>query len=78
MSSSIVHSPAAITDLLRRGLTPITDNEEALIALGFTRAYPQIGRGHEAKIWERAVERRSEQRARAFIRERAFLENDSN
>jgi hypothetical protein len=73
---TVVHSVGAITDLLRRGLTPITDNEEALIALGFTRAYPQIRTGYDSMIWERTVDSASSCRPRALVRERAFLEGN--
>jgi hypothetical protein len=62
--------------MLRRGLAPMTDNRDALLALGFERAYPQIAVGYESTIWERTVDipRRSSAGARMLIRERAFLE----
>ena len=39
---ALVHAVDEIENLLRRGLTPITDNPDALRELGFERAYPQI------------------------------------
>ena len=71
--STVVHTPAAILDLLRRGLSPMTDNEDALIALGFERAYPQLHRGYESSIWERSIERPASGIRRVLARERAFL-----
>jgi hypothetical protein len=73
---AIVHTSPEIEYLLQRGLTPITGNRSALLALGFERAYPQIARGYEATIWERAVEttRRSRDGARMLVRQRAILE----
>ena len=71
-----VHSLEDIAAMLRRGLAPITDNRDALIALGFERAYPQVTSGYDAGIWERAMElpHRSRDGARMLVRERAFLE----
>jgi len=73
---AIVHSIADIENMLRRGLTPITDNRTALLELGFRRAYPQIVRGYDATIWERAVDAASRARdgQRMLVRQRAFLE----
>jgi hypothetical protein len=72
--SSTVHSPAAIADLLRRGLTPITDNKSALVELGFARAYPHVRVGYEATVWERSVEQgRLPNGYRVLARQRAFL-----
>lgn len=75
-SRAIVHSVDEIELLLRRGLSPITDNCDALLALGFARAYPQISRGYESTIWERAVEysRAADYGRRVLARERAFLD----
>ncbi len=70
----IVHSAAGIEDLLRRGLTPITDNKEALLGLGFERAYPRIRSGYESTIWERSIDRPKHESRRFMARERAFLE----
>jgi hypothetical protein len=72
---TIVHSAAAIQDLLRRGLTPTTDNRDALLGLGFERAYPQFLRGYESSIWERSIvlERRARDGSRMLARQRAFL-----
>jgi hypothetical protein len=71
-----VHSTVDIQNLLRRGLTPITDNRAALVELGFQRAYPQAARGYEATIWERAIDaaKRSPDGHRVLIRQRALLE----
>lgn len=73
---AIVHSAADIENLLRRGLTPITDNRTALLELGFQRAYPQIARGYEATIWERAIDAATLSRDgnRMLVRQRALLE----
>jgi hypothetical protein len=69
-----VHSAAAIVNLLRRGLTPITDNESALVELGFARAYPQVRRGYEATVWERSIDHgRRPDGYRVLARQRAFL-----
>ncbi len=73
-NGALVHSVDAIELLLRRGMSPITDNCEALVALGFARAYPQISRGYESTIWERSVEYSSAAYGhRKLARERAFL-----
>ena len=73
--TTIVHSAGAIQDLLRRGLTPTTDNREALIDLGFERAYPQYRAGYESTIWERSIvlEIRARTGERMLGRQRAFL-----
>lgn len=73
--TTIVHSAAAIQDLLRRGLTPTTDNRDALIDLGFERAYPQFRAGYESTIWERSIvlEVRAPNGDRMLGRQRAFL-----
>ena len=73
---AIVHSTADIENLLHRGLTPITDNRTALLELGFQRAYPQIVRGYDATIWERAVDAATRARdgQRMLVRQRALLE----
>jgi hypothetical protein len=69
------HSLEAIQHTLRRGLTPVTENREALLQLGFSRAYPQIAHGYEASLWERAVEHRhrATDGSRLLVRERAIL-----
>jgi hypothetical protein len=66
-----------IENLLRRGLTPITENRAALRDLGFQRAYPQIEHGYDSTIWERAIvaPRRSRDGLRMLVRQRAFLES---
>jgi len=71
---AVVHSAASIEAMLRRGLSPITDNQTALVTLGFCRAYPQISKGYDATIWERAVELPGlRSGCRQLARERAFL-----
>lgn len=71
-----VHAANEIENLLRRGLTPITDNPAALRELGFERAYPQIEHGYDSTIWERTViaPRPSRDGLRMLMRQRAFLE----
>ncbi|HYZ15748.1 MAG TPA: hypothetical protein VE591_05075 [Candidatus Acidoferrum sp.] len=73
--SAIVHTCNDIRELLRRGLTPITDNPEALIELGFTRAFPEHERDFESTIWERRVDvgQRTQDGVKQLVRERAFL-----
>lgn len=75
MMESIVHSLPAIEHMLRLGLTPITDNSDALAKLGFQRAYPQIKSGYESMIWERNIERGrlTPDGHRMLVRERAFF-----
>jgi hypothetical protein len=74
-NAAIVNSVDAIESLLRRGLSPITDNRDALLALGFARAYPQSSRGYESTIWERSVEHsRNSFGQRVLARQRAFLD----
>lgn len=69
-----VHSLEAIENLLRRGLTPLTANRDALVGLGFTRAYHDTA-GYEATVWERAVDhgRRARDGSRMVLRQRAIL-----
>jgi hypothetical protein len=73
---AIVHTIAEIDALLRRGLTPITDNRSALVELGFERAYPHVVRGYDSTVWQRAInaETRSRDGKRMLVRQRAFLE----
>jgi hypothetical protein len=72
--NSIVHTAVVISDLLRRGLTPITDNESALRELGFERAYPQVRHGYDATIWERSIDYGTRPNGdRVLARQRAFL-----
>jgi hypothetical protein len=70
------HGANDIENLLRRGLTPITDDAPALRELGFERAYPQSRHGYDSTIWERAIvaPQRSPDGLRMLIRQRAFLE----
>jgi hypothetical protein len=72
---AIVHTLSAIEQMLRQGLTPITDNAGALAELGFERAYPQIKHGYESTIWERSIDRGrlSYDGHRTLVRERAFF-----
>jgi hypothetical protein len=71
---TIVHCAQDLAALLRLGLSPITDNREALLGLGFEPAYPQIRRGYESTIWERSIEQHRRRDGRlAFARERAYL-----
>ncbi len=75
MLTTVAHSIDEIEAILRRGLTPITDNLEALVDLGFHRAYPQIRSGYDSTIWERSVDSgRSPGETRALARQRAYLE----
>ena len=70
----VVSAVEELAELLLRGLSPITDNRDALLALGFERAYPQILRGYESTIWERSIDhRRRHDGHRVCARERAFL-----
>jgi hypothetical protein len=71
-----VRTASAIEELLRRGLTPITDNREALVQLGFERAFPRIDRGWEASVWERSIDtgRRSKDGRAVPVQQRALLE----
>ena len=73
--ASLVHTSSEIQSMLRLGLAPITDNVDALIGLGFERAYPQLKSGYEASIWERSVDldSRGADDRRRLVRERAFL-----
>jgi hypothetical protein len=77
---TIVHSAAAIQDMLRRGLTPTTDNRDALLGLGFERAYPQFLRGYESTIWERSIvlDVRARDGSRMLARQRAFLRRSND
>jgi hypothetical protein len=71
---TIAHLPEELLDLLRRGMNPVTDNRNALLALGFERAYPQVPQGYESTIWERSIEHhRRADGLRVLARERAFL-----
>jgi hypothetical protein len=71
---TIVHSAEDVEMLLRRGLSPITDNRDVLIGLGFERAYPQVRTGRDSTIWERAIEHhRTPDGHRTLARQRAYL-----
>ena len=73
-----VHSIEAIEALLRRGITPKTDNESALRELGFERTAPAARDGYDATLWERSRDHTGESIAgtgrRLLVRERAVLE----
>ncbi len=70
----IVHVAEELVALLRRGMSPVTDNRDVLLTLGFQRAYPQVPYGYESTIWERAIEHhRRPDGLRVLARERAFL-----
>lgn len=75
----IVHTIEAIEALLRRGLTPKTDNLDALLELGFARSMPRAAAGYDASLWERSREydRRAGDGSRLFVRERAILEREA-
>jgi hypothetical protein len=72
--NSVIHLTEELTALLRRGLSPITDNREALLSLGFERAYPQTQAGYESTVWERSIDHgRTSAGYRRLARERAYL-----
>jgi hypothetical protein len=72
---SLAHTSSEIQNMLRIGLAPITDNADALVSLGFQRAYPQILKGYDSTIWERSIDidRRSREGQRLMVRQRAYL-----
>jgi hypothetical protein len=53
---STVWSKEAIEAMLARGLSPITDNIDALIELGFERSYPTARSGYDQTLWERSID----------------------
>jgi hypothetical protein len=71
-----VHSIEAIEALLRRGVTPKTDNRDALIELGFVRSSPAAAAGYDESLWERSVDHKNAAAGgpRVLVRERAILE----
>jgi hypothetical protein len=70
----IAHVAEELVTQLRRGMSPVTDNRDVLLALGFERAYPQVPHGYESTIWERSVEHhRRPDGLRVLARERAYL-----
>ncbi len=77
--SPTVHTTEAIEALLRRGLTPKTDNLDALLELGFARSVPRAEDGYDATLWERSREHagRASDGSRLFVRERAVLATES-
>ena len=72
MTHATVHTSADIERMLSLGLSPITDNVQALMELGFERCHPQakVG-GYEASIYERPVA--DERASRKPRPQRAFL-----
>jgi hypothetical protein len=74
VATIVAHVPEELLALLRRGLSPLTDNRNALLALGFERAYPQVPHGYESTIWERSIEHhRRPDGLHVLARERAYL-----
>ena len=72
--TAMVHTAEQLASLLRRGLSPITDNPCALRELGFERAYPQVRSGFDATIWERSIDLPvATDGRRRMARERAYL-----
>jgi len=71
---TIVHVAEELVALLRRGMSPVTDDRDVLVGLGFERAYPQVREGYESTIWERSIEHhRRPDGLRVLARERAYL-----
>jgi hypothetical protein len=69
-----VHLAEEVLALLRRGMNPVTDNRNVLLALGFERAYSQVPKGCESTNWERSIEHhRRADGLRVLARERAYL-----
>lgn len=77
MTHATVHTSADIEKMLALGLSPITDNVDALIDLGFSQSFPSARRGgYEASIYERSVDhgyRTSARGSRRVKSQRAFL-----
>jgi len=77
MTNATVHTAEEIEQLLRAGLSPITDSIDALLALGFQRSYPQARSGYESTVYERSADRGYRETAqglrRVMICQRAFL-----
>ena len=70
----IAQSADELSAILRRGLSPLTNNRDALMALGFERAYPQAREGRDSTIWERIIDHhRRPDGLLVRARERAFL-----
>lgn len=78
--SRVAHTIEEIEAALRHGLTPQTDNREALVELGFVRSSPQLALGYESTIWERSRDHatRAPSGLRLFVRERAVLVEKSS
>ena len=77
--SRVVHTIEEIEATLRRGVTPETDNREALEELGFARSSPHLALGYESTIWERSRDHaeRTPSGLRLLLRERAVLVDDA-
>jgi len=77
MTSALVHTAKDIERMLALGLSPITDNAEALATLGFERAYPRARCGYDATVYERSIDYGFRQTAnglrRVMVSQRAFL-----
>ena len=77
MTTATVHTSAEIERMLALGLAPITDNAEALYALGFERSYPEARSGFESTVFERSLDRGYRQTSRGLRRvmvaQRAYL-----
>lgn len=78
MMNARVHTAADIERMLKLGLSPITDNAEALMALGFERAYPNARTGYDATIYERSIDQGYRETnyglRRVMVCQRAFLD----
>jgi hypothetical protein len=76
---NIVHVAEELVAQLRRGMSPVTDNRDVLLALGFERAYPQVRHGYDSTIWERSIEHhRRPDGLRVLARERAYLVDEGS
>jgi len=72
---TLVHSTEEIQALLRRGLTPITDNRDGLIELGFEPVAPEAAGSRADSVWERSADHpgRAASGMRMLVRQRAVL-----
>lgn len=70
----LVHSTEDIQAALRRGQTPVTDNRNGLIQLGFQPVVPE-GSDPCDSVWERSADspHRAAGGLRMLVRERAVL-----
>jgi hypothetical protein len=78
MTNARVHTTTDIEQMLKLGLSPITDNAEALVQLGFERAYPNVRTGYDSTIYERSIDQGYRETAhglrRVMVCQRAFLD----